>query len=230
MTQSELLVQSKIREKPVNFKNRSHSNPAIDSLLVTLIFLVLVPSAAFPQQKNMQTVGLPTDWTHKHVIFSNPGTFEQATQGENRVNWYGIVNDLRYQLQQARRTTRMRQGEDSSPVVFIASRGENQTEAAAPEETFDGAVAQTKRKMHKDWTVALAGGSNYGVAPDTYPAKYSFSLSGTPNCTTDYVVFPINAPGASNQANLLGVNNLYGSPTCSGTVPKVVAKPIRRWR
>ena len=48
------------------------------------------------------------------------------------------------------------------------------------------------------------------VAPNMFPAKYSFDINATPSCANDYVVFGLNVAGATpGQANLVGVNNLY---------------------
>ena len=65
--------------------------------------------------------------------------------------------------------------------------------------------------MKIDWSIPLGTGI---VAPNMFPAKYSFDINATPNCANDYVVFGLNVAGATpGQANLVGVNNLYsGSP------------------
>jgi hypothetical protein len=54
-----------------------------------------------------------------------------------------------------------------------------------------------------------------------YPAKFSLSINSAPDCTNDFVVYPINTAGSGTQANLVGVNNLYNG-TCGTTgVPTV---------
>ena len=57
-----------------------------------------------------------------------------------------------------------------------------------------------------DWSVSLGAGI---VAPNTYPAKYSFDITADPSCTDDFVVFGLNVRGTATQANLLGLNQLY---------------------
>jgi hypothetical protein len=63
------------------------------------------------------------------------------------------------------------------------------------------------------------------MAPNTFPAKYSFDIAGTPDCTNDYAVFPLNTVGVDKgQANLVGINNLYSgsNPTgLCGTSPTI---------
>jgi hypothetical protein len=62
------------------------------------------------------------------------------------------------------------------------------------------------RPSHTDWSVSLGAA---GTAPNMFPAKFSFDVKATPDCTKDYVVFTINhVPGAA-QANIAAFNNLY---------------------
>jgi hypothetical protein len=64
----------------------------------------------------------------------------------------------------------------------------------------------------RDWNVALGLGR---LAPNMYPAKFSFDPSAAPDCTKDFVVFGLNRAGVTGgQANLVAFNNLY-----SGTAP-----------
>ena len=64
------------------------------------------------------------------------------------------------------------------------------------------------------------------VAPNMFPAKYSFDINATASCANDYVVFGLNVAGATpGQANLVGVTNLY-----SGSTPRLCgAAPTVNW-
>lgn len=68
---------------------------------------------------------------------------------------------------------------------------------------------------HRDWSISLGTGS---VAPSMYPAKFSFDVSSTAltaaNCTSDFVVYPINVAGSGTQPNIAAFDNLY-----TGTAP-----------
>ncbi len=75
---------------------------------------------------------------------------------------------------------------------------------------------RTTKGTHRDWSIYL--GQN-GTAPAMYPAKYSFDITGTPSCTSDFVVFPINAPGSTIQPNIVAFNNLYGGTRPAGICP-----------
>ena len=54
-----------------------------------------------------------------------------------------------------------------------------------------------------DWSIPLGSGI---VAPNMFPAKYSFDITAAPSCANDYVVYGLNVAGATpGQANLVGV-------------------------
>jgi len=74
-----------------------------------------------------------------------------------------------------------------------------------------------------DWSVELGAA---GTAVTQYPAKYSFDVNATPDCTKDFVVFAINSAPSATQANIAAFNNLYSGaniggnpPLCSGGAP-----------
>jgi len=48
-------------------------------------------------------IGAPDDWTHRHAIFSNPGTLAEAVQDGRYAEWARIVTDPRFMLQQRKR-------------------------------------------------------------------------------------------------------------------------------
>ena len=70
----------------------------------SLLEFMLSRSWPFPvpllgQSAATQTIGFPDDWSHRHVIFSNPGTFREALGRGEFEKWSGILNDPRF-LQQ----------------------------------------------------------------------------------------------------------------------------------
>jgi hypothetical protein len=80
------------------------------------------------------------------------------------------------------------------------------------------------RSLAIDWSIPLGAGI---VAPNMSPAKYSFDINATPDCTKDYVVFGLNVAGATpGQANLVGVNNLYSG---AATPRLCLANPTVNW-
>ena len=77
----------------------------------------------------------------------------------------------------------------------------------------------SRGRMRRDWAVSLGAG---GVAPGMWPAKYSFNVNATPSCTSDFVVFPINASTGNTRANVVGT--FTGEPT-SGQTTSITITP-----
>jgi hypothetical protein len=75
--------------------------------------------------------------------------------------------------------------------------------------------------VERDWSYSMNNGSGGTIA---MPAKYSFDVNAAPSCTADFIVTGISVAGSATQANLIGLNSLYNTPTgnglCPGTAPK----------
>jgi hypothetical protein len=157
---------------------------------------VLTGQAAKPVQP-----GLPTDWSHRHVIFSQPSTYEQVQT---------VTSDPRY-WQQWHRQNVTRVLVDPAASDANASTGSD----------FDPAVNLGRGPGSQGaWSEDLGSGGSVGAG--NYPAKYSFQIS-TANCASaaspDYVVFNTGLAGSTTQASVLAFDNLYSG--CTGTKPLV---------
>jgi hypothetical protein len=197
---------------------------------------VLMPGQEAPQARQaiavgrVQVNGMPEDWTHHNVIFSNPGTEEDAIQNATYVEWLKLVNEPRYILHTLRQHLPA-QGPAAENIArfqeMAVSRAQATTNSNATLKTpkppivvVKPPVNGAKPKMHHDWSVLL-GASGATVGAGNYPAKYSFSISATPLCgnagTPDYAVYNTSLAGSSTQASIVAYDNLYAS--CSGQVP-----------
>jgi len=156
--------------------------------------------------------GRPEDWSHHHLVFSNPGTEEQAIENGTDEQWLGIVNEPRYIMQQlkrgAARSVLEADGISPEPVPLEPVLVDPGVQPRA-------ARLHRKSKMTIDWNETLLGGT---VLPNSYPAKFSFSTT-TYSCTSDYVVYPTGTTGSGTTATIVAYNNLYSG--CGGTVPSV---------
>ena len=133
--------------------------------------------------------GMAQDWTTHHVIFSNPGSEEQAIQQGTHDRWLKIVTNPRY-IQQQQRRSKLPDAESTS-----ISR--------AP------AKKRPKNLVTKDWSEDLGP---YGVGIGNFPAIYT---TGASSCT-DFAVFNTGANGSSSQATIVAFQNIYsscGTPT-----------------
>jgi hypothetical protein len=164
------------------------------------VLATLASSPSFAQNENN---GYPEDWTHHHVVFSDPGTLHEASGRGSFDTWYKIVTDPRFAHQ------RHRHREDPDRDRDKDKRGSG---------------SQTPPPLDRDWSATLGGA---GVAPDMFPAKWTFSVSGAAASCSDYVVFPVNKAGVSgSQPNIVGYQNLYvhvaPAGVCAGAAPTVL--------
>ncbi len=215
------------------------------ALVMSLLFVPLLWGQDHPAQKT----GFPDDWSHHHVVFSDPGTSEQAAHSGALDRWQRITTDPRYVLQRAKRDAAAKgklnfdqmlpPADDERPVVE-----EEQQDRFAPPVTgangFRRGLTPAARSAHFVDAPALRRpihwwgrppqslhedwsenmGSGATVGLGMYPAKYSFALSSA-NC------------GSATQPDFVVYNtSLAGSSTqasiiaydnlytgCSGTVP-----------
>ena len=153
---------------------------------------VLTGQAAKPDEQ-----GVPTDWTHQHVIFSQPSTAEQASL---------VERDPRYWQQWYRRNvTRVLSMDPSVPAADASME-------------FVGDRPALNRKTHQDWSVNMGTGATVGAG--NFAAKYSFSTS-VANCASaaqpDFVVFSTGLQSAAGTASIVAYDNLYSG--CTGIAP-----------
>jgi hypothetical protein len=136
---------------------------------------------------------MPMDWSHQHVIFSQPSTDAQAA---------AVMRDPRYWQQFNREHLVRTLNRDG---IGLSMNG-----------LFAGAPPSPR-----DWSQNLGSGANGGGA-GVYPAKYSFSAA-VANCGNasrpDTVVFSTGLAGSATQASIVAFDNLYSG--CTGTVPQV---------
>ncbi|MGA2580370.1 MAG: hypothetical protein ABSH24_30605, partial [Bryobacteraceae bacterium] len=51
----------------------------------------------------VKLTGVPNDWSTRHLVFSNPGTEQEAIANGKHDQWLRIVNEPRYIIQQLQR-------------------------------------------------------------------------------------------------------------------------------
>jgi hypothetical protein len=142
---------------------------------------------------------LPTDWSHRHVVFSTPNTAEKAAR---------IQHSTRYQQQLSRQELR--------PDAVVHKPTPAQIRYWRRHRRHRRGL-----RMHRDWSVDL--GPTATVGAGMYPAKFSFDLNNatcglvTPPAIPDYVVFGTSVLGSSMQGTIVALTNLYAG--CGGQVP-----------
>jgi len=147
-------------------------------------------------QDSQAVVHLPTDWSHHHLVYSNPATAEQLK---------GMQHDPRYWQQLFRRSQATpTQAELGIVLPFELPHGSKTSNAS------------NNPKLKRDWSENM--GTDATVGAGQYPGKFGFDVT-TYSCADDYVVFNTGLVGSATQASIIAYNNLYTG--CGGTVPSV---------
>ncbi|MGA2170416.1 MAG: hypothetical protein ABSG62_19660 [Terracidiphilus sp.] len=200
--------------------------------LLAAVSIPMLGQAPAVHVGNTQITGLPDDWSHHHVVFSNPGTEQEAIQSGRHDEWLKVVNDPRYVLQQLKRNAPV-QGPAAVDAAYRAKWiaeatgvGNSALGTAEAVEPTIGLAGRTPRpisikkkgfspSLKNDWSVSMGTGTS-GTG-GVYPAKYGFlSTQLSAYSCSDYVVFPTSGTGSSSVPNIIAFKNLYAG---CGTVP-----------
>ncbi|MGA9306868.1 MAG: hypothetical protein WBW31_15800, partial [Candidatus Sulfotelmatobacter sp.] len=167
------------------------------TLLAALGLAAAFAASAFAQgfARPDGSIPVPMDWSSSHVIFTGGYTPEQVVKTWNEPRAYAqwLLHG---------------NAPIDSGLIRWRRRRLREPERRRPRED-----------MRRDWAVSLGAG---GVAQGMWPAKYSFNVNATPSCTSDFVVFPVNASTGNTRANVIGT--FTGEPT-SGQTASITITP-----
>lgn len=170
----------------------------IGAALVALVTVgwILTLQAARPYE-----YGLPTDWSHRHVIFSQPQTAEQVAR---------VAHDPRYWQQFIRK--------NMVQVLFTGDGVSNPD----PRPALATATDLSPGSSDGFWSLSMGNGATVGAG--NFPTKYSFS-STTATCSNvahpDFVIFNTGLQSSGTQASIIAYDNLYSGCSAYGSVPTV---------
>jgi hypothetical protein len=195
----------KLRDLIVQRKHISYS------CLATVLLVAVGAAPTYAQQKSVVT-----DWSSRHIKFTNPGSEMDALMNGHRQEWQSYVNNPRYKWQQLKRSAAWANRFANSGSAFSSWRDSHRERRGGENDS----------SLQGLWTSNVAPAGN-GTAQGAFPAIYDANFA-SPSCTADYAVFPVNATGGATQPNLVVYNNLYVTPgvaggTCSGNAPDVRA-------
>ena len=201
-------------------KPRNYPISALVIVVVGFVIVIGLAGTIWGQENPHPRVPVTEDWSTHHLVFSNPGTFEQATQNRPFLEWYRALSDPRYRFDQLRRMAAKRRGE-SGENVEPAADSEERLDAdwiahPLPGRPLPGRPAP-KKKPQGDWNNFLGGTANAGITAATYPAKYTFDVNAGANCTNDFVVLTVNQAPA-NQTNASGTIVMNAEPAEGDTL------------
>jgi hypothetical protein len=162
-------------------------------------------------------IGMVHDWSHRHVVFSNPTTIEQGMR---------VRQDPRFWQQHFRRNTQ--QALPAGEAAADTSLDEEEDRGGLGDDWLGDLFRWRRRRHHRpsppntlkrDWAMSL--GPNATVGAGNFPAKFSFDIRSA-NCSNatqpDFVVFNTSLQASDTQASIVAYDNLYTG--CSGTKPQ----------
>src|SRR5579862_1187434 len=162
---------------------------AVAGALFVGLFLIPRGTIMHAQERRQQRVGMPTDWSHRHMIYSAPQTMPDA---------WRLQSEPRYVSQLIRRNFGMGFGDRGR---FGRPRRE-----------------QSSDELRPDWgasaPVLPAGTAGNGV----YPAKYTFDLNAAPSCANDFLVIPTGTVGAATTIAARATGIFSAEPTTGATI------------
>jgi len=147
-----------------------------------------VPVLTFGPQGVEELPGLPDDWSHHHLIFSNPGTEEEAIKAGRYDEWLRIVTDPRYIMQQLKR----RSPAQGPAADYVARMNEIARAQATRSDASDASRLQDEvrlvkdprpesqhSELHRDWSMNMggAGASQTGTVSGTLTAALGQTIT-----------------------------------------------------
>lgn len=211
---------------------------------LVVIAIALGPAVLLRAQAPETHRSLAKDWITHHLVFSNPGTAEQAIKNGTYDRWLKIVNDPRYIMQQEERE--LMSSTPSGAEAADATDGDDNAEAALPGLPFDGPLPRglakaaiappvdlaapeklpSHHRLKKDWsegltaTAGTAGAAGATTGLGEFPATYTSTL-GSISCASDFAAYNTGLAGSSSQASIIAYANLYGSANGCTANPSV---------
>jgi hypothetical protein len=203
----------------------------VTMVIVTVACLVILATgtrvAAAQDPSDAQKMPYLDDWTHHHLVFSDPGTREDAEargKGEERER---ILNDRRYLLQQAKRRNGFR------PVMADpGDRWGRDGGSARYGNNARGFAADliSKTGAHQDWSVPLGGGAasytfNIGALAGNISSSSTVTIDGVlfkasaPTPKIGYIVNILSTPANGSVLTLGGITYNFSTSTISATQP-----------
>ena len=171
-------------------RNRTFSKLSIVAFGMLIGLAILLPSPTSGQQASVNQVGVPDDWSHHHLIFSNPGTFADAMKNGTFLEWYKTVNDPRFQMQQMKRNLASSAGFSPEMTTALGARVSPDGHKAPPP------PPPPPNPIHRDWSMDIGGVSASQTGTFTANVRASGNVTINNNGTNTLTLTP-SGTGAS---------------------------------
>ena len=193
---------------------RPRPRRVLPAVAAVAIVATVLAGGGMAKRKTAPHVGQVLDWSNRHVLYPQGASLRALAVGERdpRAYW----NYLRL-IQAANRATPASYEATREPDAVLgrdlrdSARSREAPVILAPRRPPMRPILPVRPPNPEvDWSIALAGA---GTAANMFPAKYSFDVNATPDCTGDFVVFAVNANATAARANIVALNNLYSGTT-----------------
>ena len=139
--------------------------------------------------------GVPDDWSHHHLVFSNPGTEQEAIKSGKYEHWLKVANDPRFTLQQIKRSgAASRLGSDVSAAVLPSATSAASLALGRGPGTV-GPQTNSKYAIKKDWNIPVGSASAVAIGTITGNNATSTPVSSV---TIDAQTISASAPAAAS--------------------------------
>ena len=190
----------------VKAPGRSEMNTVVISSRVRLALLMLgivsllvlfIEARTSAQAPAKSPVHLPTDWSHRHVVFSQPTNYAQAWELQKEPRYFHqYIRQHMPSLASVRAVSSFKEVEEV----------EEERDPDRDEFRRRPSPRPVPKHRRKDWAVSL--GANLFMAAGQFPAKFTWDVNAVPDCAKDYVAFTTSVNGT---LQIVAFDNLYST-------------------
>jgi hypothetical protein len=169
--------------------------------------------------ESSNSVGTVEDWSFHHVLFSNPGTEQDALRNGRYNEWLRIVNEPRFMMQQRKRSASALKPTLVAPAEGL-SGGFGASAPFMPQPRLGGsgrteghAAAIVNASLKRDWSMNNGGFSAAALTITVSSAPASGTVSTSSTVTVDGQTFTTAAPATAQQTGTFA-----GEPASGQTV------------
>jgi hypothetical protein len=200
---------------------KAHSERFSRFALAVVVLVVFVPLLQWVRAQGRGTpVHLTTDWSNRHLVFSQPRSLPDS---------WRLRNEPRYGHQWLRRNEvairdaaiQERGGSSQIRDDRNDGRGGNDLDPVRPGGPFrpvrPAPPTSDFQPLRTDWGVSMQAAGTSGT--EMFPAKFNFDVNSAPDCTNDFIVYNSGLASAApvkatRTATFAGspANSTFGTP------------------
>ena len=173
--------------------------------LSVCVFCIVMISSVLSQGQNASNQpasnpagGLPDDWTHHRLVFSNPGSASEALAQGRTEEWSRITGSARYRMQQLKRDQAQRLA--AAAPDFASRMNILNTMSAAAMANARKPVRTQSEPINKDWNMNLGPSSAASLTAAVGTMVDPLTITSGQTFTLDGVTFTATAPVAAKVA------------------------------